>query len=506
MHRLSSLREYVEALREIGELVEVEREVDWNLEMGAIARRCYETGAPAPLFDAVKDAPGFRAMSALVGASARPGQRLARIAVTLGLDARASARDIIAALVRARDRELIPPVRVETGPCKENILLGDDVNLLSLPLPLLHHGDGGRYLNTLGAIVVRSPDGSRTNWSVARIMLLDERRATGVIVPFQHIGEIHGQWRKAGRDMPFALALGVEPTALFAAGMPLPREVDEGDFVGAYYGEPVEVVKCETNELEVPATAEIVIEGRVSITELGLEGPMGDYGGYMYPEPPAPMPVYYVDAMTFRDDPIFPFTCAGEPPEEDHTITGVGMTAEAVYGLRRAGLPVTTAWSPFESADGWLVITVSDDWREIEPDAKTLCRRIGEAVLATRGPGHPVKTMIVLEDDVDPSNLAEVVWAWDGRNDRSPENQVFIDGLLNWPMTPYIYPATGDYPHGWATTRVIHNCLPPAGVTRPARTGFKHNYPEPLRRQVLENWESDGFPPDLESAAAAVPR
>src|ERR1700756_4020731 len=185
MNRCRDLREYVEAPREIGEVVEIDREVDWNLEIGAIARRCYESGAPAPLFNSVKDAaPGFRAMSAVVGASNQPGLRLARIALTLGLPARSTAREIIDALVAARRRELIPPVRVETGPCKQNVLLGGDVDLMRLPLPMLHHGDGGRYLNTLGLIVVKSPDGSRTNWSVARIMVLDGRRATGVIVPF----------------------------------------------------------------------------------------------------------------------------------------------------------------------------------------------------------------------------------------------------------------------------------------------------------------------------------
>jgi 4-hydroxy-3-polyprenylbenzoate decarboxylase len=504
MNCFTSLRDYLDALREIGDLVEIEREVDWNLEMGAIARRCYETGAPAPLFSSVKDAPGFRALSAPVSSSNQPGLKLARIALSLGLPARASAREIIDALVAARHRDPIAPVRVETGPCKENILLGSEADLTRLPLPYLHDGDGGRYLNTLGAIIVKSPDGSRTNWSVARIMMLDEHRATGAILPFQHIGEIHNQWREIGQDMPFALALGVEPMVLFAAGMPLPREIDEGDYVGAFTGQPVQVVKCETNDLEVPASAEIVIEGTVSVTELGLEGPMGDYGGYMYPEPPAPMPVYNIDAITHRDQAIFTFCCAGEPPEEDHTLTGVGMTAVAVNAMREAGLPVSTAWSPFESACGWMVITVTEDWREHEPDGLKLSRQLAETAIGTRGPGYPVKTFVVLEEDVDPANLQEVVWAWDGRNERSPEGQAYIDGVINWPMTPYIFPATGDYPQGWAKTRVVHNCLPPKGVTRPGRTGFKHNYKPALQQHVLANWESDGFPADPETTAAAT--
>jgi 4-hydroxy-3-polyprenylbenzoate decarboxylase len=504
MNRIPSLRDYVEALREIGEVVEIDREVDWSLEMGAITRRCYEIGAPAPLFNNVKDAePGFRAIGASVGASNRPGQRLSRIALSLGLEPRASAREIVDSIAAARTRESIKPMRVQTGPCKQNIRLGDDVDLLKLPLPLLHVGDGGRYLNTLGMIGVRTPDGQWTNWSVARVMVLDERHATGVIVPFQHIGKVYARWVELGQDMPFVIALGVEPLVLMAAGMPLPDEIDEVDYVGGYIGEPVEVVKAETNDLEVPATAEIVLEGTVSVRQTAPEGPMGDYGGYMYPHHPIDFPVYTVNAMTFRDDPIYPFTCAGEPPEEDHTIAGVGAAGEACHMLRDAGIPVTTVWLPFEAADGWMAVMVPPDWGEYEPDPRALCRKIAEIVLATKV-GQPVKTFIVCEDDIDPSNLSELVWAIDGRNDRGENGQVVIGQVPGWPMTPYIFPHPEDVPMGWMTTRIVQNCLGPAGTHRPERTAFKHNYPAELREQVLRNWEADGFPSDLESAAAVA--
>ncbi|WP_040807930.1 UbiD family decarboxylase [Nocardia concava] len=495
MKRFSSLRDYIEALREIGELVEVEREVDWNLEMGAISRRIYETGSPAALFTSITDtAPGFRALTAPVGTSRIPGQHLSRLALTLGLDPHADAREIIETLVAARDRAPIPPVRVEAAPCKQHILLGDEVDLTTLPSPYLHAGDGGRYLNTLGIIIVRSPDGRWTNWSVARIQVLDERRATGTVMPFQHLGQIFAEWRKLGQDMPFALALGVEPLALFAGGSPLPRDIDEVNYIGGYFGEPVEVITCETNDLEVPATAEIVIEGRLSISELALEGPYGDFGGYMFPDTPAPEPVYHVDAITHRDNPIFPFSSSGEPADETHTIIGPGMAAEMVVTLRTAGLPVATAWTPFESACGWLVVTVTDDWRDVESDGRILSRRIAETALGMRGHGTPLNTVIVLEDDVNPADLGEVVWALQGRYDTRPENRILVEGVLNWPTTPYIFPAIGNYPQGWMNPRIVYNCLPPVGVTRPERTGFAHNVPAAVRDRVLANWLGDGFP------------
>jgi UbiD family decarboxylase len=504
MDRFTSLRDYIAALREIGEVNDVEREVDWNLEMGLYARRCYETGAPAPLFLNVKDSAGFRAIAAPHSESSKPGQRFARIALSVGLPADASAHDIIDTLVAARERELVAPRVVETGPCKQNILLGDKVDLTRLPCPIPHNGDGGRYLNTLGMIVCRTPDGSWTSWSVARVMLLDERRGTGVIVPFQHVGKVHAEWRKIRQDMPVAIALGVEPAAMYAAGGPIPGRMSEVEYAGALAGEPIEVVRCETVDLEVPASAEIVLEGHVSVTELEVEGPMGEFAGYLFPPFGIPQPVYDFTAMTYRDDPIFPFAIAGEPPEEDHTITGVMGAAEVVVALRKAGIPVTTAWSPFESAFGWMVVTVPEEWKDFDPDSGSFCRKVGDVALASKA-CDTVKTVIVCNDDIDPSNLRELVWMLDGRHDRSPAGTILVEGRMNWPVYPYIDNDFGNYPlGGWQVTHAVWNCLPPKGLEHPIRTGFDINCPKVLKEKILANWESDGFPPN--AALAAAPR
>lgn len=502
MPRLASMREYVDALRKIGEINEVHREVDWNLELGLLSRRCYETGAPAPMFTNVKDAaPGFRAISAAFSESSTPGHRFARIALALGLEPTASARDIIDTLVAARERELIPPKLVETGPCKQNILLGDDVDLTMLPIPIPHNGDGGRYLNTLGMIVCQTPDGSWTSWSVARVMLLDKHRGAGVIAPFQHIGHVHAEWRKIGKDMPFAIALGVEPAAIYSAGGPLPDRMSEVDWVGALIGEPVEVVKCETVDLEVPANSEIVLEGTVSVTELELEGPMGEQAGYINPPHGVPMPVYNVTAMTYQDDPIYPFAITGAPPEEDHTIVGPMAAAEIMHLLRREGIPVTTAWHPSEAANGWLAVTVPDTWRDYEPDAESFCRKVADVALSTKA-GDGGLSIIVSEDDIDPSDLRELVWMLAYRNDRGDRGNIRIEHRMAWPFSPYLTPDFANFPKGWQPTRVVWNCLPPEGIERPVRTAFDINCPKALKEKILANWESDGFPSNVELTAA----
>ena len=172
MEHLKSLRDYINRLKAIGEVQEIDAEVDWDLEIGAIVRRSYELRAPAPLFNRIKGIePGFRVLGAPAGISRQPGLSLCRIALSLGLPAGTAAREIVLALAEAHDRPPLPPRRLADGPCKENKLLGKDVDLFRLPAPLIHDGDGGRYLNTWGTIVVRTPDGRWTNWSISRMMV-----------------------------------------------------------------------------------------------------------------------------------------------------------------------------------------------------------------------------------------------------------------------------------------------------------------------------------------------
>jgi UbiD family decarboxylase len=205
---LSSLREYLDALRDLGELQDVAHEVDWNLEIGAVTRRCYETGAPAPLFSRIKGVePGFRVLGAPAGLSARPGQRFARVAVSVGLPPGATALEIVEALSRAEDNPPIPPRVVADAPCKRHVFTGDAVDLMRLPTPLIHAGDGGRYINTWGTIVARSPDGAWTNWSIARIMSRDRNTMVGIVSSQKHVGRVHAMWKALGKPMPFALSL-----------------------------------------------------------------------------------------------------------------------------------------------------------------------------------------------------------------------------------------------------------------------------------------------------------
>ncbi len=493
MNHLTSLRDYIDALAKIGEIQPIDQEVDWNLEMGAIIRRSYDLKAPAPLFNTITGIEhGFRALGAPGGVSRQPGLYLSRVALSLGLEPRARGQEIIEALAAARGRTPIPPREVATGPCKDHVLVGDKVDLLRLPAPFIHSGDGGRYLNTYGVIIVRTPDKRWTNWSISRIMVVDKTRMTGLVVPNQHLGMIHAEWQKIGQPTPFALALGTEPFIPFVGGMPLPSGVDEADYTGAYFGEPVEVVRCETVDLQVPATAEIVIEGFLSHEETAMEGPMGEYAGYVAPGPGTPKPVYRVTAMTHRTDPILPVVAAGEPVEEDHTAWGLPHAGELLYELRGLGLPVTMCWMTLETACHWLVVTVAQDWRQTTHlDSPALIRQVGDIVFGSKA-GFGIPKVLLMEDDVDATNTDEVIWAFATRchpvigevafgHEATTNLPVFLDSKEKLEFL---------------TTKAVYNCLSHddwTPETAPKRTSFRALWPAEIQEKVLRNWRAYGY-------------
>lgn len=494
MQHLKDMRAYLDALRAISEVQEIGQEVDWDLEIGAVIRRSYELRAPAPLFTGIKGIePGFRVLGAPGGVSAQPGLFLCRVALSLGMNPHSTGQQIVERIAQARTAPGIKPREVPTGPCKDNILLGDQVDLTRLPAPVLHGGDGGRYINTYGCIVARTPDGTWTNWSIARVMMIDHNRMTGIVAPGQHIGMIHKMWADQGQDMPFALALGVEPAIPFLCGMPIPAHMDEADVLGALFGEGIEVTRCETNSLLVPATAEIVIEGVLSREEKAPEGPMGEYAGYNWVGVTSDKPVYHVHAMTYRNDPILPVVVAGEPIEEDHTAWGIPNAAEVLTLLRQAGLPVTMCWLTLEAANHWLVVTISREWRSktVIGTSHMMCQRIGEVIYGSHGGSAMVK-IIVLEDDVDPTNTDEVVWAYATRAHPGTSELVFGNEQTG-ALSIYLEP---DEKRVMRSTKAVYDCLTRdewTGGHTPKRTSLARGYPEELRERVLSNWRAYGY-------------
>ena len=175
----SDIRQFIKALEGTGDLVCVDKEVDWDLEMGAIIRRSFETSGPAALFRRVKDYPDFQVLGGPLGT-------YRRLATAMGLDPASSYPTIMEEYERRLEHRIRPTV-LRDGPCKENVLMGDEADIYRLPIPMLHDGDGGRYL-TCHFVAAKDPDSDWTNWGLYRIMVHNRRPLGGLVLPFGDMG------------------------------------------------------------------------------------------------------------------------------------------------------------------------------------------------------------------------------------------------------------------------------------------------------------------------------
>ncbi|RYF58042.1 MAG: UbiD family decarboxylase [Comamonadaceae bacterium] len=487
-----NFRDFVDELLGVGDAVDIRTPISPTLEVGAITRRIYETRSPAALFSNLTEGDrGFRILGAPAGLSGLNGSAYNRIAAHFGLPHNTTPRDLLERLIFAMHAEPIAPKVVETGPCKENILRGDEVDLTKFPVPLLHEQDGGRYFGTYGFHVVRSPEGDWTSWSVARTMLHGRNTLVGPVMPKQHIGLIHEMWRTKGERTPWAMVLGAPPAALAAAGMPLPAKVSEDGYVGALTGSPVDVVPTETGGLCVPANSEIVLEGWISPDETATEGPMGEYHGYALAES-SQQPVFHVEAVTFRNDPILPICVAGIPPEENHTIWGTMISAASLDVLRSNGLPVTMAWCSYEAATCWIVVAVDITQLAAKRMSEHLLVTSVAEVLFSSHAGWLIPKVILVADDIDITDIAQVAWALATRYHPGTCEYLFPE-VASFPMVPYLTEA--EVREGKGGKSVLSCLLPEQyqGENRGITASLRNSYPAEVQKKIIANWADYGF-------------
>ncbi|CAE6816760.1 UbiD-like decarboxylase [Paraburkholderia aspalathi] len=484
MARFKDLRDYLGLLKTLGDVESIDFSVSPILEAAAFTRRSTEQRRPAPLFENVEGAsPGFRLLGAAGALSSIPDHPLARVALSLGLPHDISARDLVEHMVKANQAPPIPPKVVDsaTAPCKQNILLGPDATLDRFPVPMVHPADGARYVNTWGVIVAKTPDGRWTNWSISRVMMLDGRHMTGLVLPQQHIGMVWKEWAELGQPMPYAIVLGGDPGVTMIGGMPVPDNVDEVALLGAIYGEPVEVVKCETVDLHVPAGAEIVIEGYVSPKRDATEGPYAEFHGWALDET-SPEPIFSIEAITYRDNPIWPLSATGRPADDSQVGPAIGVSAELTALLQSAGLPVNVAWLLVDTACTWMIVTVRRDWRNALPGIETseLVHRIG-TTMSTNRVGRMCPVTYVFDDDIDPSNTSDVLWALGTRVHPNLRKEQWQVEILPWYLC-----YTEEERHSGHGSIVVHDgLLPPMTSASPRHATFDTLYPAEIRERVL---------------------
>ena len=479
------LRGYLILLEQNGELQRVDEKVDWCLEMGAIIRRCYDIGAPAVLFENVKGyKSGYRALGAPMGPSRHPGHSLyARTAMALGLAPDVPTREIMEVYLDRKQRP-IKPVLVQDGPCKEKIQTGDEVDLLKFPVPLIHGGDGGRYIGTWHTVITKDPDSSWVNWGMYRLMVHD-RNTIGCLFPLQqHIGQIYRKYEAKNVSMPAAVAIGGPPVVPMVSCSMLPPNVSEVDIAGALQEEPVPLVKCKTVDLEVPATSEIVLEGEVLPLERKDEGPFGEYMGYEAGKS-SPKPIFRVHAVTHRNDPILAVSSMGMPIHESQSVLGPMKSAEIYFELKRMDFPVKGVHVPPYGVGHMVVVST-------ETPFVNFAKRVAHAIWATK-PGLYCYYVVVVDSDVDPTNMDEVLHAITTKC--HPVNDIHqVAHIPGFPvLLPFLPPKErliGD------AAGVILDCTwpkdwPPEAM--PNKATLDNLWPKEIRDKVLGKWERYGF-------------
>lgn len=490
------LRQFIKELEDEGDLIKITEQVDPHLELGAITRRVYETEDKAPLFENIKgriDDGLFRVLGAPVGASRAPGKRFIRLAKSIGLPSTSTGQEIIEHIRKAKQLPPIPPKEVPTGPVKDFKLFGNDIDLTALPVPLLRQDDGGKFLQTYGMYVVKTPDGSWVNWSITRSMVHDKQSLVGPIIPRQDIGVIRQMWTDIGKDMPFALCFGVPPAAIAVSGMPLPKGVNETDFIGTMLGAPLKVTKCETNDLLIPANAEIVLEGVVSMTETAPEGPMAEYPGLVVPGKTKPCPIFKVNAMAYRRDPILPISVTGRATEESETIWAVMQAAEVLHITQAAGLPIKMVWSPFESHCHWFVVqTDRQKLRAMKTNIREFTELVGNVIFASK-PGFYIPKILITGDDIDPTNLRDVIWA-EATRCQPYANEIFFNQYPNIGLIPYVGNGIKSADNHYKVAKCCMLIDEFECETLPWKIGsFQGSYPLDLQNKVVHKWQKYGF-------------
>ena len=319
---IRDLRELVSNFEKHGELTRIKDLVHWNHEIGDRTRKVHSHDSPGPalLFENIKDYAGSRVMTNGLGA-------YSRMAICLALEPTTSFKKIVT-VFRNRITKPVQPVFVDNRPVQENILTGNDVDLLKLPAPWWNREDAGRYIGTWHLNITKDPETKIRNIGIYRMQLLDSRKAAVSISPRSHLAIQLSRAEKAGMPLEMAVAIGVDETLIMAGAAAVPFGVDEYHIAGGLRQAPVELIQCQTVGLEVPAHSEIVLEGKILPGVRVPEGPFLDYAGIPKANPQAP--VFEVSAIMFRNNPIFRGALIGQPGAEDHLLYALLSSADVL--------------------------------------------------------------------------------------------------------------------------------------------------------------------------------
>ena len=444
LYPYNDLREWLARAEEIGELRHV-RGAPLDPDVGQIAEMLAHTDeSPAVLLDEFAGFPkGYRILLNANGARRR-------LALTLGLPIDISGHDLMERFQEMVDTATPLPMKyVETGPVMENIFEGDAVDVCKFPVPKWHELDGGRYIGTGSSDITRDPDTGWVNLGTYRVMVHDRNHVGFYISPGKH-GRMHrDKYFERNEPCPVVVVLGGDPLLFIASTLDIPYVVNEYEWTGALRGRPYEVINGKYTGLPIPAHAEIVLEGFSYPGVTRDEGPFGEWTGY-YASASRAEPVIEVKAIYHRNAPILLGCPPNKPPYEAHRYRVYLRSALLKRELEAAGVPdVTAVWC--HGVGGCRLLNVV----AIKQRYPGHSRQAGHIAAMCRTGAYLGRLVIVVDDDIDVTDLGEVMWAVVTRAD--PETSLdIIHRAWSGPLDPAIAPDK----KGFNSRLIIDACRP----------------------------------------------
>ena len=475
-----NLQEFIQVLRQAGELKEITAEVDPVLEVTEIYDRTVKSAGPALLFTNVKGSKipllintfgAKKRMNLLFGVS-DVEEIAGRIAGFLDMKAPSGMMDKLKMIPKLGELAALGPKTVGSGACQEVVITSGPM-LDLLPVIQCWPKDGGKFI-TFPMIVTRDPESGRRNVGLYRMHVYDNQ-TTGMHWQIHKDGAEHYRRLKDGQKLDVAVVLGCDPILLFSAACPLPFGVDEFMLAGFLKKKPVELVKCKSIDLEVPADAEMILEGYVVKGEQRLEGPFGDHTGFY--SRAKDFPVFHVKTMTMRKNPVYLTTVVGRPPQED---CYMGKAIERIF------LPILKKTLPE-------IVDMNLPWEGVFHNC---------AIISIRKsyPGHAQKVMsalwglgmmsltksiFVFDADCNVQDLKEVAWRAFGNVDPK-RDMIFAEG----PVDELDHSASRDF----IGSKVGIDC-----TRKTPEEGMQREWPEDMvmdksiKDQVSRRWKEYGF-------------
>ena len=391
-----------------------------------------QMGNPAILFDEVPGFPtGHRVLANVLTS-------VARINIALGLPADGAELDLV---LWGRDymknAPKCAPEVVTTGALHENVIEGDAIDITSIPTPTWHEHDGGPFIGTGCMVVMKDPDTGWVNYGAYRVQTHGPKTASVMMSPGRHGRLIMDKYHSRGEPCPVAVVAGMHPTLLMIAGLEIPQGVSEYDAVGGIFGEPVRTLEMPRTGIPVPANAEIAFEGFIMKDDLIEEGPLGEWTGY-YAGGKRRQPAIRIETFMHRDDPVLLGVIPAVPPNDNTYYLGSYRSGAVWNQLEAAGIPDIQGVCAHEAGGSRLWLTVS-----IKQRYGGHSKQAGLIASQCYAGGYTNRWVVVVDDDIDPTNTNDVLWAMCTRFDPRIDLER-LDGCWSTSLDPMCYDSDTD--------------------------------------------------------------